>query len=87
MAVAAHNPASAVKQRLGTPRLVIIEFIFGKLSVAGSASQVLHTSLLQNYMGVSEKLHHERIVFDICSANSRNHLVRISNIVKKLQKK
>jgi hypothetical protein len=67
MAISAQNPAGARKQCIRTPSLVIIEFVLDQLPNIGTAGQLLHLSLAQNYLVVPHKLHHELIFFNLSS--------------------
>jgi len=64
MLVTSHNVTATFKNRLRTPRLVIIEFVLEELPVVGTPGQMLHLSLLPNYTSAAD-LHHETIRFDI----------------------
>lgn len=87
MIIAAHNPASALKQRVMTPPLVIIEFVFAKLPQKGTCGQILKLSIMQNYQEVPGNLHHELISFDSTAEDMVNQGSRMSKRVKKLRKK
>lgn len=87
MAISAHNLAGPLKQRVRAPRLVIIEFILDGLPCIGTAGQLLHLSLVQNYMEAPSNLHHELILFDVAEAQLAEHSVRMATIVKGLQKR
>jgi hypothetical protein len=88
MAISAHNPTNARKQRVRTPSLVILEFTLSQLPHIGTAGQLLHLSLAQNYLVVPERLHHEPVFFDISSADElAKHAAMVSKLVKELQKR
>lgn len=86
MAINAHNPANARKQRIKTPKLVIIEFVLDGLPHVGTAGHMLYLSLAQNYMVEPSKLHHELIFFDT-GTGLDEHTARMLEIVKELQKR
>lgn len=86
MAINAHNPAGPLKQRVKTPRLVIIEFVLDELPHVGTAGQLLHLSLVQNYMVEPSKLHHELIFFEVAPTCLDEHAARMAKIVKELEK-
>lgn len=87
MAISAHNPANARKQRVRTPSLVIIEFVLDELPNVGTAGQLLHLSLVQNYVVTPKKLHHELIFFNISGQDQPDsHAIRMAKITEKLQK-
>jgi hypothetical protein len=86
MAISAHNPTSARKSRVRTPSLTIIEFVLDQLPNVGTAGQLLHLSLAQNYMVVPDKLHHELIFFNINDDQVEKHTKRMAKIVKELRK-
>ena len=50
MAISAHNLAGPSKQQVRAPWLAIAEFILDGLSCIGTAGQLFHLSLVQNYM-------------------------------------
>ena len=88
MAISAHNPTSARKQRVRTPSLVILKFTLNQLPHIGTAGQLLHLSLAQNYAVVPERLHHESVLFDIGSADElAKHAAMVSKLVEELQKR
>jgi hypothetical protein len=86
MAINAHNPANARKQRIKTPKLIIIEFVLDGLPHVGTAGHMLYLSLAQNYMVEPSKLHHELIFFDT-GTGLDEHTARMLEIVKELQKR
>ena len=87
MVIAAHNPGNALKQRVRTPSLVIIEFVLDQLPHTGTAGQLLYLSLVQNYMMAPHKFHHQLIFFDANDAKQlKKHAAKVSKILKKFQK-
>jgi hypothetical protein len=86
MAISAHNPAAARKQRVKTPHLTIIELVLDQLPHVGTAGQLLYLSLIQNYATDSSKLHHELIFFDVGNGLDA-HNMKMSQAVKELQKR
>ena len=50
MTITAHNPTTPCKQSMRSPSLFIIKFILGQLPHKDTASQLLHLSLIQNYV-------------------------------------
>jgi hypothetical protein len=87
IAISAHNPAGSLKQRVRSPSLVIIEFVFGQLPKVGTAGQLLHLSIIQNYTVTPSKLHHELIPFDIAQDQLDMHTGNMTKIVKELKKR
>ena len=88
MAIAAHNPANARKQRIKTPSLVIIELVLAQLPHVGTAGQLLYLSLVQNYTPTPTKLHHELIFFEGASADLQaSHAAQMSKAVKLFRKR
>lgn len=73
MKLTAHNIRPAIKNRLRTPRLVIIEFILAELSDVSSTGQLMYSSLLTNYAREDRStIHYEAIVFDLGSRRAIN---------------
>lgn len=88
MAIAAHNPANARKQRIKTPSLIIIEFVLDQLLHIGTAGQLLYLSPAQNYTPTPAKLHHELIFFEHASAeHGASHATRVSKAVRQFRKR
>ena len=88
MAIAAHNPANARKQRIKTPSLIIIEFVLDQLPHIGTAGQLLYLSLAQNYTPTPAKLHHELIFFEHASAeHGASHATQVSKAVRQFRKR
>lgn len=87
MATSAHNPANPRKQRVRSPRLVIIEFVLNDLSHMGTTGQILQLTLAQNYVATQDRLHHELIFFEINPNNLDDHTSRMSKIMEELQKR
>ena len=87
MATSAINPANPRKQRVRSPRLVIIEFVLDDLSHMGTTGQLLYLSLAQNYVVAPGRLHHELIFFEIDPNDLDKHTKRMSEIVVGLQKR
>jgi len=86
MHVTTHNLNAAVKNRLRTPRLVILEFTLSELPARGSPGQLLELSLAPNYVPNPEDLHYEQVVFDIKDdAAFETHTLSVANKVAKLQ--
>ena len=72
MAVVSHNMTATIKNRLRTPRLVIIEFLLEELSDTGHTGRMLHLSLSSNYTMEKQKdIHLERITFDLKNEKAR----------------
>jgi len=88
MALASHNITPTIRNRLRTPRLVIIEFVLDSLHDVGSAGQMLYLSLAPNYVGSNRKnIHHECIRFDLKNKKAfRTQLVSVKRKLRKLQK-
>ena len=87
MLVNSHNVTASFKNRLRTPRLVIIEFILEELPDVGSPGQMLHLSLLPNYTSAKD-LHHEKVRFDIKNSKALDkHQASVSKRVEKLRRK
>ena len=84
MIVNAHNPPGALKQRVRTPSLVIIEFVLDGLSHVGTSGQLLYLSLVQNYTAALT-LHHELIFFDVNESCLDEQAVQLSKTMEKLQ--
>jgi len=75
-----------VKNRIRTPRLLILEFALKELPDIGSPGQMLYLSLFQNYLNKKD-LHHERIQFDLNNEIVRwAHLDYVSGRVKELKR-
>lgn len=88
MAIMAHNPTTPRKQRVQTPSLVIIEFVLGQLPHLGTAGQLLHLSLMQNYVVEPERLHYEVIKFELNSSDAlKTHNKYVRGVVKELGKR
>ena len=87
MVVTAHKPANPLKQRVRTPSLVILELVLASLPNVGTAGEILHLSLMQNYTSAPSRLHHERIIFDFQVKKLVPHGLRMANIVSKLEKR
>lgn len=86
MQVVAHNVKATVKNRLKTPRLVIVEFILNELPKTGSAGQLLHLSLSPNYIPNPHHLHHEQIPFDVKDDNAlAEHKANVLERIKTLK--
>jgi hypothetical protein len=83
MSISTYNPANAQKQRIRTPSLIIIEFVYDQLPHTGTAGQLLYLSLVQNYAVAPEKLHHELIFFDISTTGQLvDHTAQASEAAK-----
>jgi hypothetical protein len=87
MATSATNPEGPRRQRVRSPRLVIIEFVLDDLPHIGTTGQLLYLSLAQNYVVAPDRLHHELIFFEIDPNNLGKHTERMSKIVEGLQKR
>ena len=87
MTLTSHNVTPTIRNRLRTPRLVIIEFVLEELFGVGSAGQMLYLSLVPNYTSDSRKnIRHESIKFDLNNANAfAKHKKAVSRKVKNLQ--
>jgi hypothetical protein len=57
MATSATNPGGPRRQRVRSPRLVIIEFVLDDLPHIGTTGQLLYLSLAQNYVVAPDRLH------------------------------
>ena len=87
MAITAKYPARPMKQRFRTPSLVIIEFVLEQLPQVGTTSQLLHLSLVQNYMMSPDLLCFKQIPFDIGSPEAlATHSTKVVETVQELQK-
>lgn len=87
MAISAHAPAYGHKQRVNTPRLVILEVVLDQLPHVGTAGQLLFLSLVQNYTSAPSRLCHELVFFDVGTADALDHHVsKMSKVADKLQK-
>lgn len=88
MVVTAHNPTTPRKQRVRTPSLVIIEFVLGQLPHMGTAGQLLHLSLMQNYAVDRSRLHYEEVVFELGSQGAlEKHSKDVGKLVSRLRKR
>ena len=88
MVVTAHNPTTPRKQRVRTPSLVIIEFVLGQLPRMGTAGQLLHLSLMQNYTVEPSRLHYEEVIFELNSPGAiEKHTKQVVKLVDRLQKR
>jgi len=77
---------ASVKNRLRTPRLVIIEFTLAGLPTRGGPGQLLELSLAANYMPNPKDLHYEQIVFDIKDDDAFEvHADLVTSTVTRLQ--
>ena len=86
MTILAHNIQPTVKNRLRTPRLLILEFALQELPSEGSPGQMLYLSLFQNYLKKAD-LHFERIQFDLKNERAReDHVKYVSGRVKELKR-
>lgn len=86
MTVTAHNATTPRKQRVKTPSLVIIEFVLDQLPHRGTAGQLLHLSLMQNYVVERDRIHYEDIYFELNSPGAlEKHTKRVEKVIKKLQ--
>ena len=88
MVVSTHNPANPQKQRVRSPSLVILEFVLGGLPQVGTAGQLLHLSLIQNYVVEPHRLHHEQITFELSSPKEiEKHSTQMVTTVNALQER
>jgi hypothetical protein len=86
MSISAHNPAYGHKQRVNTPHLAIIELVLDQLPHVGTAGQLLHLALMQNYTSAPSRLHHELVFFDVNDTNAlESHVAAMTKIAKKLK--
>jgi len=87
MRVTSHNIPASSKNRMRTPRLVIIEFTLADLPPKGGPGQMLEVSLAANYVPNPEDLHYEQIHFDIKDEHAAYdaHTATVANMVAKLQ--
>jgi len=88
MALTSHNVTPTIKNRLRTPRLVIIEFVLEDLFDVGSAGQMLYLSLAPNYINDNRKnIHHECIRFNLKNQKViNNHGRSVLRKLKAMQK-
>ncbi|KAF9779910.1 hypothetical protein BJ322DRAFT_1024319 [Thelephora terrestris] len=85
MEVATHNLTSTYKNRLRTPRLVIIEFILESLVDTGTAGSMLFMSLVSNYTREHKgNIHHEKILFDLNNDEAQKQ--HEASMVKRVQR-
>jgi hypothetical protein len=88
MTVTAHNPTTPRKQRVRTPSLVIIEFVLGQLPHMGTAGQLLHLSLMQNYAVEPGRLHYEEVVFELNTPGAlEKHTKEVVKLVGRVKKR
>jgi len=86
MKISSHNIQPSLKNRLRTPRLLILEFALKELPMEGSPGQMLYLSLFQNYIK-REDLHFERITFDLKNERVReDHPKYVSDRVRELKR-
>lgn len=87
MVLTSHNVTPTIKNRLRTPRLVIIEFVLDELSDVGSAGQMLYLSLVPNYTrDTRHNIRHESIKFDLKNDKATaTHMKSVSKKLKNLQ--
>lgn len=84
----AHNATTPRKQRVRTPSLVIIEFILDQLPHMGTAGQLLHLSLMQNYVAEPGRLHYEEVSFELNSSDAlEKHTKQMGKVARKLGKR
>jgi hypothetical protein len=87
MEIKSHNIQPSIKNRLQTPRLVIIEFILKGLPDVGTLGQMLYLSLAPNYIGEKTRLLHKKIQFDLKNdAAVRKHIKAVPARVKAIKK-
>ena len=88
MEVMAHNIGATFRNRIRTPRLLIIEFILAELSDTGTAGKMLHMSLASNYVSSKKDfLHHIRILFDLENEDAiKKHAKTIREKLRKVDK-
>jgi hypothetical protein len=88
MIIHAHNTAPSFKNRLKTPRLVILEFLLEELSVTASPGEILFQSLAANYVSKRKKnIQHRKIVFDFKNDLMRQaHEQTLETMVRKLER-
>ena len=83
--VTAHNIGASFRNRLRTPRLLIIEFVLRELEESGTAGQMLHLSLKPNYIKEKKRsLYHVKVLFDL--KNSRAISRHQSTVLSHLEK-
>ena len=88
MTISAHNPASALRHRVRTPSLVIIELVLDQLPHIGTAGQLLYLSLAQNYLVTPSRLHHELIFFEGSSTGQIDaHAAQVSRAIEGFRKR
>ena len=87
MRIVAHNVNATVRNRLRTPRLVIIEFSLRDLPTKGSPGQLLHLSLVPNYALNPLDLRYEHLMIDIRDATTPfdKHRAAVQKVVDKLR--
>jgi hypothetical protein len=89
MLIKAHNIAPKIKNRLRTPRLVIIEFILEELLDNGSVGQQLYWSLASNYTKDNRKsICYEQISFNLKNdVVIQGHVAHVSQRVQAIKEK
>lgn len=87
MAVAAHRPVDGRKQRLKTPRLLILEFILQELPThLGTPGTQLRMSLAPNYQAAGYQIQHEIIIFEICDGEAlAEHAGKVDQLADQLR--
>jgi hypothetical protein len=87
MAIAAHRSVDGRKQRLKTPRLVILEFILEALPThLGTPGTQLRMSLAPNYQVAKHQIHHEIVIFEICDDEAlAEHAEKVDQLAARLQ--
>lgn len=86
MALNSHNIRPSFKNRLRTPRLVIIEFMLAELRESGSSGEILSMSLSSNYIYI-EDLRYEKIRFDLKNSEAiQSHTNYMSEKVEELKR-
>ena len=86
MAVAAHRPVNGRKQRVKTPRLIILEFILQELPThLGTPGTQLRMSLAPNYQAAKHQIRHKIIIFEICDKEAlAEHAEKVDQLAGQL---
>ncbi len=87
MEVPAPFPVKGLKQRAKAPRLVIVELTLADLPYRlGTPGDLLRISLSQAYTLDPDRIHHEKVFFEILDGDAhRNHLVKMAGLAKEFQ--
>lgn len=87
LTITSHNIQPSLKNRLRTPRLLILEFCLRELPEKGSPGQMLYLSLSPNYIREAD-LHYERVSFDLNNEGAKEvHFDLMSKKVAELKRR